>query len=145
MRRVLVATDIWRVVASEEWNLDVHKCRLLLEANRLHPRLSNCCGHDLLEVVGDEHPKAHRLILQNRDKLQLPPMLRRPPRALPCAAPLPLWLRVIATSILFFGFTFAVAWSVAAILSLSQMPFDKQMSFTNLLISAEFLRLWIAV
>ena len=145
MRRVLVATDIWRVVASEEWNRDVHKCRQLLEANGLHPRLVDCCGHDVLEVTGDEHPKAHRLILQNLDKLQLPPMLRRPPRALPQAAPLPPWLRIVATGILFLGFTFAVAWGLVAILALSQMPFGKKVLLADLLFSADFLGIWVSV
>jgi hypothetical protein len=145
MRRALVATDIWRVVASEEWNLDVHKCRQLLEANGLHPRLTNCLGHEVLEVVGDEHPKAHRLILQNRDKLQLPLMMRRPPRALPQAAPLPPWLRIVATGILFLGFTFAIAWGLVAILTLSQMPFGKKILLADLLFSADFLGVWVSV
>jgi len=139
VRRVLVATDDWRLVASEEWNLDVHECRLFLEAKGLHPRLTNCCGHDVLEVVGDEHPKAHRLILQNRDKLQLLP------RALPPATPLPLWLRAIATVVLFPSLTFAIAWCLIAIMWQSQIPFRKQESFADLLFNAEFLRVWLSV
>ena len=144
LRRALVATESWRIVASAEWNLDVAKCHKLLKANGLHPRLVNCAGHELIEVISDEQPKAVRLIRQNHLKLLLPPLGCRPLRNAATKLP-PAWELYASLVIHFLGFTFLLSAGLVSLLVLVQLPVGKPLPLIELIFSAEFAVIWIAV